>query len=108
MSWLDSVFKNEYTMIRVLKKTDDKTIVLYRHKKLNKELVYRCFKGDGTVYRLLQKIKSENLPEIYSVSEADGMVYILEEFIDGITVGDILSSGLYNEQSAKARYKPRL
>lgn len=102
MTWLDSVLESEYSVLRVLKKNTDKSIIVYRHKRLNKEIICRRFKGDGDVYRRLQKIKSDNLSEIYSVNEENGMVTVLEEYVDGITVGEVLSSGLYTENGARA------
>ena len=101
MAWLDDVLKTEYSVFRVLKNTETKTIIVYRHNLLNKCLVYRRFNGATEVYERLRKIKSENLTEIYDVSRDGNSVTVLEEFIDGMTVGEILQSGLYNENGVK-------
>lgn len=101
MAWLDDVLKTQYSVSKVLKNTEEKSIIVYRHNLLDKCLVYRRFKGTAEVYEKLQKIKAENLPEVYNVSCEDDSVTVLEEFIDGITVGEVLQSGLYNENGVK-------
>lgn len=101
MAWLEDVLKTEYSVFKVLKNTEDKLIIVYRHNTLEKCLVYRRFNGITEVYEKLQKIKNENLSEIYNVSRSDKGIIVLEEFIDGITVGEVLQSGLYNENGVK-------
>ncbi len=101
MAWLDDVLKTEYSVFKVLKNTEEKTIIVYRHNILGKCLVYRRFTGTADVYEKLKEIKAENLLEVYNVSQAGDCVTVLEEFIDGITVGEVLQSGLYNENGVK-------
>lgn len=101
MAWLDEVLKTEYSVFKVLKNTEEKSIIVYRNNTLGKCLVCRHFTGTAEVYEKLQKIKAENLPEIYNVSKEDNNVTVLEEYIDGITVAEVLQSGLYNENGVK-------
>ncbi len=105
MAWIDDVLRSEYTVIKVLKRVADKTVVVYRHNKLNKDIVCRRFNGSADVYKRLQKIVSPNLPEIYDVFENGTEITVLEEYINGMTVGDILSSGLYNENGVRTVIK---
>lgn len=101
MVWLDDVLKTEYSIFKVLKNTEEKSIIVYRNNTLEKCVVCRRFTGTAEVYEKLQKIKAENLPEVYNVSKEDNEINILEEYIDGITVGEVLQSGLYNENGVK-------
>lgn len=87
------------------KKTDEKSIVRLRHNNLKKDIICRKFSGNGDVYKILQNIRFKNLPDIFEFAENDGKVIVLEEFISGTTVADILSSGLYNEKGVKAVVK---
>lgn len=101
MAWLDDVLKTEYSVYKVLKNTQEKTIIVYKHNTLDKCLVCRRFTGTSEVYEKLQRIKAKNLPEVYSVSRTGNSVTVLEEFIDGVSVGEILQSGLYDEKGVR-------
>lgn len=101
MQWLDSVLKEEYGMVGVLRDTDKITIYHLRHKQLGRDLVRLSFEGGGDVYRLLQTVRHDNLPRIYEVMQEGGRCTVLEEFIDGVTVAQILKSGLYTEEGVR-------
>lgn len=103
MAWIDDVLKSEYSLVRILKKTQEKTIAVFRHNKMGKNVVCRRFTGDGEVYKRLEGVICPNLPEVYGTFEGDnGFLVVLEEYIDGITVGDVLATGLYNEKGVRA------
>ncbi len=75
--------------------------MLLRHKKINKDIVLHSFPEIIPAYELLCEITHENLPVIYdAVNLEDGQI-VLEEFIDGITVADILETGKYRYIGAK-------
>ncbi len=101
MKWLDSVLQDEYGVVSVLRSTDKITIQHLRHKRLGQDLVRLSFEGNGAVYRLLQTVRHPNLPRVYEVVEDDGRCMVLEEFIDGMTVAQILKSGLYTENGVR-------
>lgn len=104
MEWLDEVLKQEYSVVKTLKKTEDKSVVLLRHKTLGKEIVCRKCRYGTDVFKLLMRISSPNIPKIYEVQEGESLT-VLEEFIYGTTVSDILSSGLYNEKGTRTVIK---
>ena len=101
MQWLDTVLKEEYGVVGVLRDTDKMTIQHLRHKRLGQDLVCLSFEGSGDVYRLLQTVRHDNLPRIYEVAESAGRCTVLEDFIDGVTVAQILMSGLYTEDGVR-------
>lgn len=102
MAWIDDVLKIEYSVVRVLKKTEDKSLVVFRHNKSGKNVVCIKFKGDAEVYRRLERFVCPNLPQVYGTFQGDdGFSVVLEEYIDGVTVGDILSTGLYSEKGVR-------
>ena len=101
MTFLDDILKENYSVIKAFKNTEEKSIVLFRHNELKKDIVCHRFIGNGAVYRFLCNISFPNLPEIYEVSESDGIVVVLEEFISGITVADVLLDGLYDEYGVR-------
>lgn len=99
--FLDDILKEQYSTVKAYKNTEEKSIVLLRHNELKKDIICRRFIGNGDVYKFLSKISFSNLPAIYEVSESDGNVIVLEEFISGITVADVLLDGLYDERGVK-------
>ena len=95
MPWLDDVLQSEYSVVGVLRDSDKITIRRLRHNRQGRDLICLSFEGDGSIYRHLQTVHHENLPRIYAVTEADGRCTVLEEFIDGVTVAELLQGGLY-------------
>ncbi len=98
--YIENIFKN-YQLVSVLSdKNDCKTLHL-RHKKLKRDLVLRSFPKTVIAYEILCGIKAKNLPEIYDcITLCDGQI-VLEEFISGITVADVMKSGKYRYRGAK-------
>lgn len=101
MQWLNSVLESEYDLVRVLRHTDKMTIRHLRHRRLGQSLTHLSFEGDGTVYRLLQTVRHPHLPRIYEVRQEGDRWAVLEEFIDGATVAQVLESGLYSEAGVR-------
>ena len=101
MIFLDDILKEQYSVVKAYKNTEEKSIVLLRHNELKKEIICRRFKGSGEVYKFLNNISFPNLPTIYEVLKTDDKVLVLEEYINGITVADVLLDGLYDEKGVK-------
>lgn len=102
MNWLDSVIEDKYRIVSVLKDNGKSKIVRLRNTELCKDIVKIEFDGSGEIYKRLSEISQQNLPIIYDVSESGGKCTVIEEFIDGATVSDILMSELYTEAGAAA------
>lgn len=98
---LDDILKEQYSVVKVYKNTDEKSIVLLRHNELKKDIICRKCKGNGEVYKILNGISFANLPQVYAVSQSNDQITVLEEFISGITIADILLDGLYDEGGVK-------
>ena len=47
------------------------------------------------------ELKCDNLPIIYEVVHGDGGAIVMEEYISGMTRGDVLQSGLYTENGVR-------
>lgn len=101
MSFLDDALRDYYAVVRVYKKTDEKSIVLLRHRELSRDIICRKYKGDCDSYNLLKDISFPLLPRVYEVAKEGDTVTVLEEFIKGVTVADVLSNGLYNEKGVR-------
>lgn len=98
---LDDILKEQYSVAKVYKNTDEKSIVLLRHNELKKEIICRKFKGSSEVYKILRGISFPNLPAVFDVIENENQITVFEEFISGITIADVLADGLYDEWGVK-------
>lgn len=101
MEWLEGVLESEYETLRILKNTPEKQIKVLRHRALGQKLFYRRFVGDDCAYRALLSLAHPNLPRVYQVSRSGAEVVVLEEFVEGMTVFDVLETGCYTEDGVR-------
>lgn len=91
--WLESVLRGEYRLVRVLQEDGESGLYQVRHRELERDLlVRRQVGGSAEVYKRLSRIVSPHLPQVYAVTEQEGMLLVVEEYIDGITLYDQLQS----------------
>lgn len=96
-----SDFFATYSLVSVLSDKNDCKTLRMRHKMQQKDIVVHSLSKSNAVYESLRKIRCENLPEIYDVIElSDGQI-VLEEYVDGITVANVMESGKYHNMGAK-------
>ncbi len=100
ISWIKEVIKNEYHIIKLISKNNNSEIKLIENNSTGKKLVLKELNGDCEAYKKLVNINHKNLPIIYEAISENNNSVILEEYIDGITVGDILETGLYTDEGA--------
>ena len=92
---------NTYSLVSVLSAKSDHKVLRLRHKASGKDLVLRSFPEVLDAYELLCSIRCENLPEIYdAIAVEDGQI-VFEEYIDGITVAQVLEGDKYRYRGAK-------
>ena len=101
MQWLNATLESEYDLVRVWRDTPQMTMRQLRHKALGRDLMYLSFEGDGAVYRLLQTVRHPHLPRIYEVRQEGNRCLVLEEYLSGSTVAQILENGLYTEDGVQ-------
>lgn len=90
-----------YSLVNVLTEKNDCKALRLRHKEFNKDLVLHSFSQPFSVYEYLCDIKCENLPEVYdAINLEDGQI-VLEEFVDGMNIAQIMESGKYRYNGAK-------
>ncbi|MBE7065244.1 MAG: serine/threonine protein kinase [Ruminococcaceae bacterium] len=93
--------KKMYDIVGVLADKNDCKTLRLRHKKIEKDLVLHRLPKNIAAYESLSKIECENLPVIYDVIDLDDFRIVLEEFISGITVADVMETGRYTYHGAK-------
>lgn len=90
-----------YSLVSVLSEKNGCEVIRLRHKVLNKDIVLHLSDVENKVYDLLCSVKCENLPEIYYSVVLDDGYAVLEEYIDGITVSEVMESGHYHYRGVK-------
>lgn len=91
----------EYQFVKRIKHNEKSEIVLLEHKTLHTRVIKRTFSGNAEVYKALLNHKIKNIPQIIDVIEDDDKVTVFEEYIDGMTLSELLQEELYNEKSVK-------
>ncbi len=92
---------DSYDLVNVLSKKNDGEILRLRHKELNRDIVLRSYPSPFKSYHRLKAISHPNIPLVFDCTDMDDGQIILEEFIDGITVAQILEDGKYAYHGAK-------
>ena len=93
--------KKDYFIARTLSQKNGALILLLKHKKLNKRLVLRIYGEPVEAYDYLKTVTFENLPTVYDTLHLEDGQIVFEEYIDGITVADVIENGLYTYEGAK-------
>ena len=92
---------HRFSLVAVLSDKNDCKVLRLRNKETGGELVLRSFPRHLDAYELLCAVRCRNLPEIYdAIDMQDGQI-VLEEYIDGITVADVMQAGKYHSRGAK-------
>lgn len=94
-------FKRHYHLIHVYSDKNEYKVYQFRNQNTNKDIILRCYSESITIYEELVNIKCFEIPEIYDVLYLENGIIVLEEFIDGITVAQVLESGCYKYSGAK-------
>ena len=96
-----SAVHDEYDQIRLIKKSERGEVILVRHLASENRYIFRHFSGSSEVYQKLLSISCPNLPQIMEVGEKEGKTVLLEEYVQGDTLGEILQGGLLTAAQAK-------
>jgi len=100
-NWLKNVINNEYRFIRNIRRTDDTIINVMENQHNGERVLVKEVLGSALVYKELIKITHKNIPIVYEVASDETHSIIVEEYIDGITVGDILETGVYTSDGVR-------
>ena len=97
--YLTELFR-AYSLVSVLSDKNGCKVIRVRNKTTEQDMVVRCFSEVIFAYEELYHINSQNLPLIYDVITCDDGQVVLEEFIDGVTVAEVMESGSYRYSGA--------
>lgn len=93
--------KSTFATVEVLSTKNDCRVLKLRHRETGKNLVLRSYPQQVEAYNTLVKIRCVNLPEILDVIPLDDGQIVLEEFISGMTVAQIMEISRYKKQGAR-------
>ena len=99
-SFLEAV-TTEYDTLHVLKRSPCGTVSVVRHKKSGTRYVFRRYSGSGEVYRRLLPVLCPHLPQIMEAAEQDGQTAVLEEYVQGDTLAELLMGARLTEREAR-------
>lgn len=91
----------EYDTLRVLKQSPRGTVSVVRHKKSGTRYVLSRYSGSGEVYRRLLPVLCPHLPQIMEAAEQDGQTAVLEEYVQGDTLAELLMGARLTEREAR-------
>ena len=92
--YLTDIFK-AYSLVSVLSDKNECKVLKLKNKELNKYIVARSFPKSISAYEELYSINCANLPLIYDIIHLDDGQIVLEEFIDGVTIAEVMEGGKY-------------
>lgn len=99
--WLEAALREEYREVRLLKESPRGSVRLIEHKTTGRRFILRRFTGNGEVYQKLLDCTGKNLPLIFEAAEKGGENLILEEFIQGDTLGFLLEEALFTPRETR-------
>lgn len=92
-TFIESALKSEFTHVKTIKNEDYSKIDLYVHNSTANRLVKICSTNrNDHIFRKLRGVDCEYLPTVYDVCSNDDRLLILESFVDGKTLAEILQS----------------
>lgn len=103
LTYFEKNLSENFEKLDIIRQNSVNKIELYRHKKTKKKLVKIESKNKNeNIFRKLIGIKSEYLPEIYDVCISEEKIVVLEEYIEGNSLSEILENyGVSKAQAIK-------
>ena len=98
--YIQSLF-DAYTLVSVLSEKNNCRVLRLRNKITARDIVLRSLPKHLYAYEILWGIRCVNLPEIYDAVDVDDGQIVLEEYIDGITVAQVMETGKYHYRGIK-------
>ena len=99
-SFLEAV-TTEYDTLRVLKQSPRGTVSVVRHKKSGTRYVFRRYSGSGEGFGSLLLVLCPDLTQFIDAAEQDGQTAVLEEYVQGDTLAELLMGARLTEREAR-------
>ena len=99
--FLEDQLDKNYQRLTVLKERDGKRIEQVRHKESDRSFVVRRFEGSIDCYKKLLSVQSPYLPVIYEAAQENGRALVLEEYIAGDSISQMLADARFTEEETR-------
>lgn len=100
-AWLLERLDEGFETVRTLKESARGSVRLISHRATGRQFILRRFTGNGEVYRKLLNYSCRNLPVIYEAASEGEDNLVLEEFIEGDTLGFLLEGALFSPKETR-------
>ena len=100
-TWLSEALNQDFESVKLLKESPRGSVTLVRHGESGKKFVLRSFQGNAEVYQKLLNYTCPNLPQIYEVASEGGRNLVLEEYIQGDNMGQMLRETLFSPKETR-------
>lgn len=98
----EKIFNEQFSFVKLIKQKENSRIVVMRHNLLDKKVVRIDTDKNYQIYNTLKQITHPNLPEIIGIFHNSNGFSVIEEYIDGLTVSEVIEGGLYHKSGAIA------
>lgn len=89
-----------YRVVKTLSRKNGGTVLQLRHLRLGQDLVLRYYTKPVPAYDVLKSFCHPNLPAVYDTLRfPDGQI-VLEEYVEGLSVAEVLETGRYTARGA--------
>lgn len=99
--WLLDALQEGYEQARLLKEGPRGSVHLIRHRDTGQKFIMRQLSGNAEVYRKLLGYTCRNLPTVFEVVSQGDRHVILEEFIEGDNLGDLMKDALFSPKETR-------
>ena len=99
--YLLSSIDAEYETVKTIKNSERGCVSILQNKQNGTRFIFRHYQGSGEVYRKLLSVSCPNLPKIMEAAEQDGMVAVLEEYIQGDSLAFLLAGACLTPAEAR-------
>lgn len=97
----NSIVTEQFSFVKALSDKNGKRIIVVRHNRTDEKYIRIDTSHDTEIYDALKKLKCNNLPRVYGVFPGPDGNSVIEEYIDGLTVAQVMSEGLYGESAVR-------
>lgn len=101
-TFLTDLIKTEFLTDRALRETERSSIRLIRHRVSKKPYIFRQFEGNADVYQRLLTISCPYLPRIYEAAQKDGKAAVLEEYVEGNSLQELLEVSCLTQEQTRS------
>ncbi len=92
--------QNEYETVKLLKKSERGGVFVARRKADGKRFLLRVIEGKAEIYEKLTDVSCKDLPKIEDFAFDGEQSIIIEEYVSGDTLFEILCGGTFSEEEA--------